>query len=60
VIRNGNRIIAEWKNDEIHGQALIFYQNGIYFKNLFSDIEVSTSMASKLKGISNSKAGSSI
>jgi hypothetical protein len=32
IIRNGNRIIATWKNDQIHGNAEIYYHNGVVFK----------------------------
>jgi hypothetical protein len=32
VNRNGNRIVATWKNDQIHGEAEIYYHNGVTFK----------------------------
>jgi len=39
VNRNGNRIIANWKNDQIHGEAEIYYHNGVTFKYMLSYIE---------------------
>jgi hypothetical protein len=32
VLKNGNRIIAAWRNNQIHGDAEIYYNNGAYFK----------------------------
>lgn len=30
--RNGNKIFAQWRNNQIHGDAEIYYANGIVFK----------------------------
>ena len=51
VNRNGNRIRAEWKNDQIHGDAEIHYKNGVTFKYSYHYVGESIKMELRLKGI---------
>jgi len=37
VTRNGNRIIANWKNDQIDGEAEVHYHNGVVFKGIYQN-----------------------
>jgi hypothetical protein len=41
IIRNGNRIIANWKNDQINGEAEIYYHNGVTFKYIVLNLGAS-------------------
>lgn len=37
MTRNGNRIIANWKNDQIDGEAEVHYHNGVVFKGIYQN-----------------------
>lgn len=60
INRNGNRIIANWKNDQINGEAEIYYHNGVTFKYNVLNSGACIKMALKSKGISSSWMGMSI
>lgn len=53
VNRNGNRILANWKNDQINGEAEIYYHNGVTFKYSFHHLEVSIKMESRSRDTSS-------
>lgn len=53
VLKNGNRIIACWRNKQIHGDAEIYYNNGSYFKYFSRYLEVYTRTVSKREGTSS-------
>ena len=35
--RNGNKIFAHWKNNQIQGEAEIYYSNGVIFKGYYQN-----------------------
>lgn len=44
VNKNGNKIIAMFKNNQLHGEAEIHYYNGIVFRYFLIKVEGSIKM----------------
>lgn len=37
TIRNGNRILGNWINGQIHGDAEVYYSNGVIFRGVYQN-----------------------
>jgi hypothetical protein len=44
LTKNGNKIVSGWKNEQMHGEAEIHYNNGVIFKYLHFNLEDSIKM----------------